>query len=427
MPLTDQQALILDSYVNSLKGLGSLATSTPRTVYSAGEATIESYAQLYEHNWLARRVVQIFPDDALRARPEIEGVEKAEADRIWTEYDRLNASLVCPQGVVAQGLYQGRALGGAAILLGYKTGQPEDPAPPVGKGTQCYWWDAVPWADLQVVQREDDRNLPGYGQPRLLKVAGEHSRRGEVFHVSRLVPCEGLPRAIPRQSDLTPWLSVLQPVGEALEGYGLAWESVNLLLQEASVGVMKMAGMIRMITSQDSTSIEARQRFLTEGRSVARTIFLDPEFDEEFTRTEVSFAGVPQILEQQQMQVCGAAQIPATRLFGRSPAGENATGESDMRIFYDEVAAYRRRAVQPKQTRLLSEIAGRPVQLKYPPLKAMTEAERATLRFNFAQADEKYFDLGVVTSDEIRASRAADGSLGVDVEAGSAPTAAPTT
>jgi phage-related protein (TIGR01555 family) len=35
--------------------------------------------------------------------------------------------------------------------------------------------------------------------------------------------------------------------------------------------------------------------------------------------------------------MAGAAQIPVTRLFGRSPAGMNSTGESDMRNYYDVV------------------------------------------------------------------------------------------
>jgi len=35
----------------------------------------------------------------------------------------------------------------------------------------------------------------------------------------------------------------------------------------------------------------------------------------------------------------GAADIPMTRLLGQSPAGMNATGDGDMRNYYDRIEA----------------------------------------------------------------------------------------
>ena len=367
-------------------------------------------------DWLARRIVQIYPDDALRKEPEIEGVEGPEADKIWAEYHRLNTVSQYPQGVLAHGLYQGRALGGAVILLGFKSGKPDQPAPEPGKNSSCYWYDVVPWQDLQIAEREGDANSAEFGRPKLLKVGGDHPRKGQIFHVSRTIACEGLPRAIPRSYDATPWLSVLQPCVDAIKDYGLSWESVSLLLQEASVGVLKVAGLIRLISKGSEDALARRQKLMSEGRSAAKTIFLDADFDESFSRTEVSFDGIPEILGQLQMRLSGAAQIPVTRLFGRSPAGENATGESDMRIFYDDVTAYRQRGVEPKQTRLLSLIAGKPVTLAYPPLQEMSEAETAQIRWLEAQTDEKRFDLGVYSAQEIADSRNADGSLGITLD-----------
>jgi phage-related protein (TIGR01555 family) len=37
------------------------------------------------------------------------------------------------------------------------------------------------------------------------------------------------------------------------------------------------------------------------------------------------------------LDIAGAAEIPVTRLFGRSPAGMNATGESDLQNYYDMI------------------------------------------------------------------------------------------
>ena len=404
-----------DSWVNSLKALGVTAGSTPSTTWTVGTALAgTTYESIYNENWLARRIVQDYPDDALRKRPHIEDVDEQESDRIWEEYDRLNASVLYPHSIFAQAIYQGRALGGSVLLLGFKSGDPREPAPALQNG-EMLWLDVAPWTDLTIVERETDANLATFGQPSLFRISGEHERNGMVIHASRCIPCEGLPRAKHRRSDTTPWLSVLQPIEQVLRDYDLSWESTALLLQEASVGVLKMQGLIRMLNAKNSSEIQARQQLMSQGRSAAKTVFLDAEYDEEFTRTEVSFGGVDRILEQLQQRICGAAGEPATRLFGRSPAGQNSTGESDMAIYDDAVAAYLRASIQPKHTQLLSLIAGKPVRLRYPPLREPSELEKAQLRKAQAEGDTAWFDLGVVAAGDIARSRSADGSLGVEI------------
>lgn len=404
-----------DGFANLLKGLGTLAGSSS-TSYHVDSLTSTGYAELFENDWLAQRVVRIFPDDALRKRPSIKDTDEAEAKKIWAEYDRLDTRLQFPAGALAHGLYQGRALGGSAILLGFERGRTDLPAPPIGATSKLRWIDVVPWEDLTVETREPDRNKAGYGWPLTYRIGGKHERRGEVFHISRLIPCEALPRTAPDRSDETPWISVLQPIWEVIHDYNMSWESVSLLLQEASVGVLKMEGLTRMLTSEDQVEIKARQALMAEGRSAAKTVFLDAEFNEEFSRTEVSFAGVPDTLEQLQMRVSGAARVPATRLFGRSPSGQNSTGESDLKIFQDDVKAYQNQAVKPKQTLLLSLIAGREVELEYPPLAEMSETERAQIGKMQSESDQTYYDLGVLDPEDIAISRSSDGSLGVEIQ-----------
>ena len=47
--------------------------------------------------------------------------------------------------------------------------------------------------------------------------------------------------------------------------------------------------------------------------------------------------GISEALVQFGQQLCGALRIPAVRLFGMSPAGLNATGDSDWRNYYDGI------------------------------------------------------------------------------------------
>ena len=57
------------------------------------------------------------------------------------------------------------------------------------------------------------------------------------------------------------------------------------------------------------------------------------------------------------MDISGAAEIPATRLFGRSPQGFQSTGESDMRNYYEMIAGLQERHLRPALERLLPVMA----------------------------------------------------------------------
>jgi uncharacterized protein len=412
-------ARISDGWTNFLKGLGSTSVGSAVTkLYSATVPGTGSsqWRALYETDWLAKRIVETFPEEALRKEPTILDETEAEVDRIEAEFARLNGSDLYPQGLLAQALFQGRALGGAVLLLGFKYGSPAKPAPEPGPRSELAWLDACPWEWLSIVSRETDQNSPRYGLPALLRVNGPHTRAGLVIHASRLIYCAGAPRLAYESHEINPWDSVLRAVYDIMQRYGLSWEGASLLLQEASIGVFKMHGLVDLLSSRDEDAVRGRMQLMSEGRSVARTIFLDSEGGEEFSRTDVSFTGLSSVLELLERQISGAAKIPATKLFGRSPGGLNATGESDIRLFYDDVAVYRNQAVAPAVTRLYSLIAGRPIELEFPALWEVSELERAEIRAKNTESDGKLYDLGVVQPVDILTSRSADGSLGVEVK-----------
>lgn len=408
--------ILADGWENVLTGLGTTADKIRSTVWVVGATsttTADVYESMYSTSWLYRRVVQVLPEHALRKRPEIK--DMPEADALWAKWDALNATDLYPHGILAQALFQGRLHGGAVLIPGFRYLDPLSPAPEPGPQSEILWLDVVRWTDLRKGPLETDANSPRYGQPISYTVQGDHRRSGYSFHASRAIYCEGAPRARSTKSDLTPWLSVLDPVIEELKRYDTAWQSVGHLLDEASIGVLKLQGLIGLLGQKDQSAVQARMQLMTQGRSTARTVFLDAAGSEEFTRTEVSFASIPQLLEQAVLQVSGATEIPVAILLGQAPAGLNATGENDRAQFDDRVAVYQRASVAPKLTRLLSWIHGAPVTLEFPPIREMTEAEVAALRKTEAEADKLWWDMGVVNEVDLVKLRGED--LGLDVEA----------
>lgn len=399
--------MIQDGWVNSLIGLGnSLTDRALSTTYSAAtrldEATISA---LYTHDWLARRIVQLLPEQALR---------KGVVSDVWDRFTELNRHELYPHGVLQQALFQGRAFGGSVLIGGFRYGEPFEPL----SNTELLWLDACPWHWLSVLEREQDANQARFGLPTVLLVGGQHPRRGLKVHVSRCIVCTGLPPAEADPQARIPWLSVLEPVYQVLQSYGLSWAGVGQLVNELSIKVLKLKGLTAMISQTGQTALEARQRALSLGMTSTRTLFLDADADESLTRVDVSLTALPQLMQQICLQMSGAADMPATVLFGREPAGLSSTGESDTRQWYDRVSAYQIQDLEPKLRVLLGWIAGRAVDLQWPSLWEPTALEAAQLRKTHAEADSTWVMMGAASALDVASSRAEDGSMGLTVDLG---------
>ena len=73
--------------------------------------------------------------------------------------------------------------------------------------------------------------------------------------------------------------------------------------------------------------------------------------------TQYTFTGLPDVYDRVMMDVAGAARTPVTKLFGRSPAGMNATGESDLQNYYDYIDGLRENEFRQIVERLLPIMA----------------------------------------------------------------------
>jgi hypothetical protein len=108
----------------------------------------------------------------------------------------------------------------------------------------------------------------------------------------------------------------------------------------------------------------------------------------------------------------GAADIPATRLLGREPAGMNATGDSDIRNYYDRLQADQAMRVQPALARLdeviiRSALGDRPEEIYYTwkPLWQMDEDQKSQVWLRKAQAHKIDVDNGLINPDVLREVR----------------------
>ena len=90
-------------------------------------------------------------------------------------------------------------------------------------------------------------------------------------------------------------------------------------------------------------------------KSVLNAVILDR--DEMYDKQYTTLAGLPEVIDRFMLQLSGATGIPVTRLYGRSPAGLNATGESDLRNYYDLIEAAQRNRLMPPLRKLINIIS----------------------------------------------------------------------
>jgi hypothetical protein len=209
---------------------------------------------------------------------------------------------------------------------------------------------------------------------------------------------------------------VLQRVYAEIQATRGAFAASGVLLQEASQGVLKIKDLMSMMASDTDDTMKRRLELMDQGRSVARALLLDAD-GESFERVEVgSLTGVTEVMDRMINMVAAVSGIPVTVLMGQAPAGLNATGESDIRSWYDEVGSEREQTLRPQMQRLLRLVLlsqegptrGREPdgwKIVFPSLWQMTPAEEADLRQKQATTDGVYIDKQVLTPEEVATSR----------------------
>lgn len=374
----------------------------------------------YRDLWLVRALVEARSDEVLRSGWGVPDTEKLP------KFTPLNTA-THEEGAFQRALRMADLKGGAGLFLGYRNTFGQQLWEPAPAGGEIAFLEVFDRFQLQGTDRIKDVDSPDYDRPQIWQVVGPR-RAGLRFHTSRMIRFPGAPRGgdLGASEDERDWgHSQLQARWEDVMRYGVFWQAIGHLMQLASVGVLKLHGLIDMLASKKKQDAEARIDLLNETLSIARLLMLDAKMGEEYHREAVSFTDMPALLQELQLNTAGAFRMPATKLFGRAPAGLNATGESDVRQWYDECAAYGQSTVRPRLQQLLGIVEGRAIEVKLKPLWQPTEKEQAEIRQARVNTNERLWSMGVWSDAEIRKAENAR-KLPEEMGYGDQPTAEPT-
>lgn len=380
--------MILDTLTNLVAGL---FTSKDKLAHDRFTLICRDRGQLdaaYRGDWIARKIVDVPPFDMTREwrawQAEDDQIEALEAEEKRLDVRRK----------VNRALRLARLYGGAALVLGVGDGDPAQPLPAIKKGGLRYLHAMSRW---EITAGEIDRDVlsPGFGEPGWYQVAS--SSANVRIHPSRVVRFVGAEVPDWQLQGVDGWGdSVLQAVWDAVHHAGLTAQGIASLIHEAKVDVIKIPRLSESLSAEGySRRLIERFTLANTMKSLVNTLILDSE--EEWDRKQTSFAQLPEVLDRYLQIAAGAADIPATRLLGQSPAGMNATGESDIRNYYDRIAAEQSVMLTPALSRLdealiTSALGARPPEVHYEwqPLWGLSETEKADIAKKKAETSQIY-------------------------------------
>ena len=427
-----------DDWHNTLTGLG-MATRDKRmsSAVSVDYLTHSEIDELVEADDMASRIVQTLPEDMMREGWQvcIEGDPEAE-EAVMAKIDELEFN-----ARMQDGLEDARAHGGAGLLMGVMDGQKDLSKPlDVNRIQDVEWLTALPCNELIPANWYDKLAEPSYGTPSIYQIVqlqfGTENFLGNLaavgnqplplVHESRLLKFHGVRLSRRRTRQKRGWGgSVLTSCWSVIRDFQTSWAGAALLLQDFSQAVMRLKGLTEAKESGNEAAIIKRAQLIDMSRSIARCVLLDE--DEEFERKATPMGGMPEMLQQFAVRLSAAARMPVTKLMGQAPAGLNATGESDIRFWYDHVKAAQVRKAQPIINRFLKLLflaKNGPTKgvepdnwsIKFNSQYQMTDAEQADIRLKCAQADALWVTNQVLQPYEVAVARFGGDTFGLDIQ-----------
>lgn len=344
---------------------------------------------LYRTSWIVQRVCNAIPEDALAdLLIEAPGINTEDLHKLAEEIrsTHLRESLL-------EALRWGRLYGGAAAII-MISGQEEDLSLPLdinhimpGAFRGLYvvdrWSGIYPGLDL--VENERD---PDFGLPEYYEVRDENGGGSYRVHHSRVLRFCGTKMPYWEQVAEQYWgTSAIESMYDELVKRDNVAHNIANLTFKANLSVLQVENLDQMFATSSTTHQRRMYAMLSAINTMENSLGIRlVNKGDDIQQLQYSFSGLPEVMDSAMMDMAGATSIPVTRLFGRSPAGMNSTGESDEKMYRQTLEQERAVHITPALERLLPIVCHSAIgcfpagaSFKYPSLIEIPPQEKASI------------------------------------------------
>lgn len=373
-------AQMKDGLVNLVANLGTPRDKAASTFYGVPTLSEKEADNAYRGTWLAKKVIDIPAMDSCRKWRGWSADQK-QITAIEAEEKRLGL-----QQKVLKAMIRARLTGGAALYIGTGHSDPTQPLNPesLGKGGIRHI-NVLSKRVLQAGELDLDPESPGYGLPAFYTLSSGSAGQVQI-HPSRLVVLHGSEKPDPEFGISDGWGdSVLLAISKAIKDADASAANIASLVFEAKVDVIKIPNFMSMLADAEyEKQVLQRLQLASMAKGINGALLLDA--GEEYEQKQAQFGGLVDLLMGFMQLTAGASDIPMTRLLGQSPGGLNASGESDLRNYYDRISSNQELVLQPAlqildECLIRSALGSRPQEVFYNwrSLWQTTDTDRAAI------------------------------------------------
>lgn len=420
-----------DGYRNLMNRYGTEHDVSEQYRFERGDPVMDVELTLnYEENGLFAKIIDIPADDAVSSGFSY-GADNELENFINESLDELDFEENASTAIKWSRLYGGALM----VMVIDDGGNLDDPVD----------WDNIHGIDeLMVFERQlvtpdynsiyayrpDDRKHSKFGKPEFYDVSPVYGNQFRVHESRCLLFRNGtLPQSGSRTEyrffGMPEYVRIHKAVQETVTSHGNGVK----LLDRAVQAIYKMRDLASMLETEEGEDIVLRRlQVIDMAKGIINSIAIDAE-GEDYDYKTLAFSGVKEVIDSSCNMLSAVTNIPQTKLFGRSPAGENSTGESDMENYYTFVKKIQKLNLKNNLCTLIDIILaagsykGRfekipEYKLEFKPLWSLSEAEqanvdqtRAQVELAKAQTAQIYVDLQALDASEVRKRLAESGEF----------------
>lgn len=405
---------------DSAGGFNTIYESLTQHAYDLGQYPITSFVgygvlQQIAQQGLIRACIQTVSDDLSRKWIKIDGCDDPQKlEIIENELKKLHIKDLFHKAVTTTGY-----MGGAFIFI--DTGEDDltlplainDLSAELKEGSKVKFVVVDPVNVSPIEYNCIDPLRDDYMQPRMWQVLGKR------VHASRLLSfIENQPPMLLKPNYNFLGIPQAQILWDYVMHFNQTRASTARLLEKISLLVVQ-TDMDAVLSDEHGIELfDAKMEFLERYRNNDSVFVCDKE-SEGVMNVQTTIAGCTDVVRQSLELIACINRTPAVKLLGISPSGFNATGESDLKNYYDYIASKQELYREQIQTIInviqLVEFGNidPAITFKFEPLNEENKASQAMTAQTKIGALTQLVDRQAMSAEELRTAVREDEDLGL--------------
>jgi hypothetical protein len=402
-------------FINPMSGAGTSLDKNSNSFFAPTRLVSRNFNEtIYVESWAAAKFVDIPVDDMFVKWREFCDMDTENVKLVEDVENRFKI-----RSRLSRAMKSGRLYGTGLFIILTKETKPENPlnlsTMQPGDLANILTVDRF---DATIVSKENNPYSINYGKPTSYSINLKNAGNIVVHH-SRVIRFDGTVST----SD-NGWISydpdwgvasIIPVLTEIFQDSNVS-KGIAHLVSESSIKNMKIDGFEEALEGTGGElSLQDRMAATTALLSIYRTNFMDKEDD--FSRTEVNFSGLHEIIDRMAVRLSAAADIPETRFWSKSIVGMQSTGEGEQRNYALKVASDQENQLpEPldKIDQVIEKHLGLPEKIcyKFVSILDISEKDKIENALKKSQIVVPLVNSGLIDEDEARGIMDGDEILG---------------